>query len=110
MVDIFFKDKDLERLCGDERFMKKKLGAPGARKLRTRLAELMAAEDLSELPAGHPKPLKGDRLGQFSVRLDGGRRLIFEAVDDPLPRTADGEVDWFSVREICIVEVGDYHD
>jgi proteic killer suppression protein len=109
-VDIVYGDREVQRLCEDERKMKKGLGAAGARKLKTRLADLCAAERVGELAAGSPHPLHGDRRGQFAVGLDGGRRLVFEPADSTPPQTDDGSIDWPRVTRIRIVFIGDYHD
>jgi addiction module HigA family antidote len=60
-MDISFASKKLEKLCSDSREAMKVLGADGARKLRTRLADLEAADTVSELVAGRPHPLTGKR-------------------------------------------------
>lgn len=74
-----------------------------------RLADLRAARVVTELVAGHPEPLSGDRRGQFSLRLDGGRRLVFEPTD-PVPRGDDKAIVWGKVTSVRIVFIGDYHD
>jgi hypothetical protein len=56
------------------------------------------------------EPLIGDRVGQFSLRLDGGRRLVFVGDHVPTPRKSDGGIDWSLVTDVRIVEIGDYHD
>ena len=109
-MDIFFVNDDLEALCSTERLQKKQLGNPGARKLRTRLADLAAAARVSDLVAGRPHPLKGDRVGQFAVDLDGGRRLVFEPAQDPPPFHDDGAIAWDRVTSVRIAYIGDYHD
>jgi proteic killer suppression protein len=109
-VEILFDDGDLERLCSEERTMKRKLGTSGAKKLRTRLAELEAARCVPDLAAGRPHPLLKDRHGQYSVDLDGGRRLVFRPTRQPPPVRNDGGIDWQQVTSVTIVFLGDYHD
>jgi proteic killer suppression protein len=62
------------------------------------------------LVAGKPHPLKGDRLGQFAVSLDGGWRLVFVPANDPIPRHDDESVDWSQVTIVSIEQIVDYHD
>lgn len=90
--------------------MVKEFGAPCAKKLRTRLADLQAAETLEDIAAGRPHPLKGDRLGQFSLDLHGGVHLVFESADEPIPTSDDGSIAWKQVTKVRIVFIGDYHD
>jgi|SRR5690554_689300 len=108
-MNIFFETEKLKRICVDERHMTKKIGSKNAKKLKRRLADLMAAQCVSDLVAGRPHPLKQPQLGQFALNLDGGDRLIFESANDPIPQTQDEAVDWSRVTAVRIVEIGDYH-
>lgn len=80
--------------------------------LKRRMAFLESVailEDCRE-KSGKFKELKGNRYGQLSCRLDGGYRLIFEPADEPIPRKADGGLDWKNIKAIRILSVEDYHD
>jgi toxin HigB-1 len=70
----------------------------------------MAAEVVTDLVAGRPHPLKGDRLGEFALDLEGGRRLVFESANEPILVDENSAIDWSKVTQIRIVFVGDYHD
>lgn len=109
-MTILFADRDLERLCSEEREARRRFGAEGARKLRARLADLRAATRVRDLLAGRPHPLRHDRSGQFAVDLHGGRRLVFAPAHEPVPLDPTGAVDWTQVTTVCIVFIGDYHD
>jgi len=100
----------VRELCEKQAVAVKKLGPQCARKLRSRLGDLEAAERVSDLIAGNPHPLKGDRLGQFALDLASGHRLAFQAANDPIPRHEDGSMDWAQVTIVCIEFIGDYHD
>ena len=108
-MKIHFADAKLQRICTDDRAAIKKLGPNGASKLQSRLADLDAARTLGAVVFGHPHPLAGDRMGKFSLALDGGRRLILESAD-PAAVLADGATDWPSVTAVNVIEIGDYHD
>lgn len=86
------------------------MGAKCAKKLKTRLADLYGVSSVTELFAGRPHPLKGDRAGEFAVDLEGGKRLVFKPDNDPVPLSEDGSIDWSKVTAVCIVFIGDYHD
>lgn len=109
-LEIVFADKDLQALCTSERQQKKALGHAGMCKLRARLSDLMAVARVTELVAGHPHPLTGNRDGQFALRLDGACRLVFEPAHQPIPQRNDGAVLWVEVTAVRIVFIGDYHD
>ncbi len=108
-MDIYFASKKLEKLCSDSREAMRILGADSARKLRARLADLQAADTVSELVAGRPHPLTGKRAGQFALDLAGGQRLVFQPKRAG-PAKAAGAVDWKRVIAVEIVFIGDYHD
>ena len=108
-MDVDFATGDLAKLCNNARHADRKLGAMSARKLRSRLADIEAARNVAELVAGRPHPLKGNRVGDFSVRLHGGHRLVFRPDHDPPPKLEGGGIDWRSVTAVRIVQIGDYH-
>jgi proteic killer suppression protein len=107
---ITYQDDDLKALCEQEKVQKRRLGAECAKKLRRRLADLSAASHVTALVAGRPHPLERNRLGQFALDLDGGKRLVFEPANSPVPQRTDSSVAWENVTEVRIVFIGDYHD
>jgi len=109
-LQIRYKDKKVRDLCEKRVVAEQKLGAACAGKLRLRLSDLEAAGRVSDLVAGNPHPLKGDRAGQFAINLAGGWRLVLSPAHDPSPARPDGGVDWSQVTIVCIDYVGDYHD
>ena len=109
-MEIAFASKALKKLCENEREADRRIGKDAAKRLRARLADLMAASKLGDIPAGNPHPLRGERHGQCAIRLAGGKRLVFEANDEPIPITTDGTTDWRRIVSIRIVFIGDYHD
>ena len=109
-MEIKFKDKKLRELCETKAAAVKALGDIGARKLQSRLADMAAASRVSDLVAGNPHPLKGDRIGQFALDLAGGWRLVFAPANDPIPRRDDASIDWSAVTIVSIEYIGDYHD
>ena len=106
---IHFADAKLKKICTDDRAAIKRLGPSGASKLQSRLADLDAATTLGAVVFGRPHPLAGDRMGQFALDLDRGRRLILASAD-PGAVLADGVTDWPSVTAVNVIEIGDYHD
>lgn len=109
-MELRFKDKKIRELCEQKAIAERKLGPDCARKLRTRLAELEAATCVTDLHAGSPHPLKGNRVGQFALNLHGGYRLVFSPDQNPCPLHSDGGIDWAKVTIISIEFIGDYHD
>jgi proteic killer suppression protein len=109
-MQINYKKAKLQKLCENYAEAKKRLGEDNANKLKIRINQLIIAQSVQELVAGHPHPLKGDRLGQFAVSLVDPLRLIFEPDNYPIPLKEDGSINWSEVNKICIIEIVDYHD
>lgn len=109
-MDIGFETPDLQELCEIERVAKRKLGAPCAKQLHNRLADIQAASVVTDLIAGKPHPLERERTGQYSANLVGPVRLVFEPADKPIPKTIEGKTDWSKVTKVTVVYIGDYHD
>lgn len=111
-MKINFISERLRDECQTAKSRQKNFGAECAKKLQTRLDDLDAApalEDLRHAP-GRWEELTGDRKGQFSARLQGGKRLVFRPTRSPPPTKPDGGLDWLAIDDITILEVVDYHD
>jgi proteic killer suppression protein len=99
-MKVTFRTNKLQELCEQSKLAQKELGQDCAKKMKRRLDEILDAESVYELKAGRPHPLKGDRAGQFAVDLHGKNRLVFEPDQNPVPRKADGSIDWSKVTQI----------
>jgi toxin HigB-1 len=91
--------------------MKRTWGAARAKQIRKRLDDLGAAPNLGtmrQLP-GKCHELTADLRGQLALSVGANFRLLFEPANDPIPRKADGGLDWTQVTAIRILGVEDYH-
>jgi toxin HigB-1 len=92
---VSYRDKRTERFARGER-IKEFSGI--ARQAETRLDRLDAAArlgDLAALPGNRFEALKGNRLGQYSIRINDQWRICFE-----WPESSPGPMN---------VEIVDYH-
>lgn len=111
-MEIYFKTRQLQKICSLRSAAQKKLGAKGGRKLQARMADLQAAEtlsDISRLPPARCHELTGNRKGQLSLDLEHPYRLLFVAANDPVPQKDGGALDWAKVTEIEIIGIVDTH-
>jgi proteic killer suppression protein len=108
-MQITYASKAIQRLCEEVKHQRKKLGEMRAKRLRARIDELRAAENVKMLRYGNPHPLTEDRAGQYSVDLDGPMRLLFEPTDQPPPTLPSGGIDWQQVRCVRLLEIEDTH-
>lgn len=111
-MKIYFKDKKIGKAMNNERECIKTWGTDNAKKIRTRMAELSAADNLAQIPHVPPArlhALTNNREGQFSVTVKEPFRIIFEPFPLPPPLTDAGGIDKTRVTEISIIEVVNYH-
>lgn len=109
-MDVSFDDTILQATCRQTKLAQRKFGAPSAKKLSLRLSELFNAANVSELVAGRPHALLGERHGEFALDLYGGDRIAFRPTGQPPPCRKDGSIDWSLVTAVTIVFIGDYHE
>ena len=108
-MQITYASKKIQRLCEEVKYQRKELGDNRAKRLRVRLLELRAEENVSKLLYGNPHALTEDRAGQYSVDLDGPMRLLFVPTDQPPPTLPSGGIDWKQVSSVRLLEIGDTH-
>jgi proteic killer suppression protein len=93
-VIVSFRDKRTREFAGGNRV---KAFASIERKAEMRLDQLDSATSVRDvdLPGNHLEALKGDRKGQYSIRINAQWRICFE-----WPKDAIGPIN---------VEIVDYH-
>lgn len=108
---ITFSSKKFEKIANDDKSRKSQLGQIQAEKVKNRLGQLRAAENLASvrhLP-GYFHELKAERKGLWSCYLDGQYRLIFKPHNDPIPVDGNGIYIWEEILAVTIIEIVDYH-
>jgi plasmid maintenance system killer protein len=111
-MEVSFSNGKLQKLCNSASKLRGKYGPRMAELIQQRLAELSDAETLEELrlvvgPRCHE--LTQNLKGLLAVDLVHPDRLAFRPTDSPLPKKADGGLDWPRVAHIEVVGIGDYH-
>lgn len=107
-MDIYYKNKQINKICNQSQVAITKLGSAMAKKLQQRMTELKAADvlsDISHLPPARLHELEGGRNGELAVDLKHPFRLVFKSNDfrKGIP------IDKTKVKAITIMEVIDYH-
>ena len=111
-MEIDFENSRLKHTIEDEKACRRKWGHQVTEKLKLRMADLEAVDNLEGMRSllGSCEELKGRGRGIFSVTLAGGDRLAFTPMGDSKSYTkADKSIDWEKVVAIKIIGVGDYH-
>lgn len=102
-MQVLYSDGSLERLCTDEREMKKRR-SDIAKKLPLRIKALEAAETVGDLatidPLGDWHQLTADRSGTWAGKVSANHRLIIRPEGDGLT---------IECVTITVLEIIDYH-
>ena len=110
---ILFRTTKLRKICNEERRLVRAFGQPRATILSRRLHDLRAAETLEvmrDLTGNCHQLLRGTDSGRLTVDLDQPYRLVFEPANDPIPKKADGGLDWKRITAIKILTIKDTHE
>jgi proteic killer suppression protein len=112
-VDVYFRTSKFRKHTETIASAQREWGERRGKLLRRRLDELAAAvpslEMMRKLPGARCHELTGNLKGKLAVDLDHPYRLLFEPAHDPVPRKADGGLDWTKVTAITVLEIIDYH-
>ncbi|MBZ3905381.1 hypothetical protein [Streptomyces griseiscabiei] len=107
LVELSYLDVELARSCNDDALRERRYGAALAAVLRRRLAEIDAAAHLAALaclPAARLRPCPRGP-GLLLVSLGPHADLHLRPRADPLPRLADGRLDYAGVRAVIVTDV-----
>ena len=76
-----FRDAEARKLFNDESSRKYTAIERTAQRKLTALDEAECLQDLAALPGNHLESLKGDRKGQYSIRINDQYRVCFVWTD-----------------------------
>jgi proteic killer suppression protein len=109
-LEVFFEDSRLGQTFEIDRDLQRRYGTERAKKLRTRLSGLRAAETLEDLrhAPGRCHELTGNYAGLLSLDLDGPYRLYFRPHEETDPKPGGG-LDWTKVTAVVVTDVVDPH-
>lgn len=115
-MNISFQNTKVSKEFNEGKQLEKIHGAPRAKRIRIRMKELRAAENLKDFwppkspPSRCHELTEGQRHGQLSVDLDHPYRLIFVPDHSPIPVLDDGGLNWQMVTAIKIIGIEDTHE
>jgi toxin HigB-1 len=101
------KDRRTERFLAGERVAAFQGFADAAAKALTRLQAATVLSDLRSPPSNRFEALRGDRAGQYSIRINAKYRLCFSWV--PRPGQPHGNDVLQTTGDAFDVEIIDYH-
>ena len=102
-MEVAFATKALRTVCESTATAADQFGAEVAGQLRNRIADILAASTIDELPAGNPHLLHAGR--NMAVDLSNGYRILFCANHTKVPMDGNGKVDWSKVTRIRLLRI-----
>lgn len=103
LLEVRYEDKKLEKLCTDEREMRKER-SDIADRLRLRIKALETAHAVGELAAHDPlgkwHPLSANLSGLWAGKLRANYRLLVRP---------DGSADPLCAVTVTVIDIDDYH-
>jgi proteic killer suppression protein len=109
-VIFAFSTKALRSLCECQARAERELGFKVAKKLRERIADIRAAENVTDLVAGRPREIEGGRLPNYSINLADGYRIVLCPNHNEIPLTKSRRIDWSKVSRVRIHKIEVAHD
>lgn len=108
-MEVLFADAKMQHALSDQRELRRRFGAVGAKKITLRLQQMAAAPTLADMRSlpGRCHALLGDRAGSFAVDVHQPYRLIFRPTS--MPTGAVGPEEWGDIDSVTVIEVVDYH-
>jgi hypothetical protein len=97
-VELAFETEQLRDICESEARARRMLGAPVAKALKRRLADLRAAPSVEDFPLGRPNP----RSGTYVFDLADGYSLHVCPNHVKNPTLKSGGINWAKVNHIKI--------
>lgn len=104
-MELVFANREFRDMCLNDTVMKQQLDVALAEKLKSRLADMVAAETVSDLLAGNPRELEGERSDQMSVLLLKSDQLVFRSGHEKSQTLDSGKIDWSRVSRIFILGI-----
>lgn len=109
-LELAFSQKSLRNLCESQLKAERVLGISVAATLRARLADLRAAERVTDLVAGPPAILDDKPPGRVAIPLGGDTFIFFSANHVSVDLNPSKKVNWSRVSRIKILELGGMDD
>jgi hypothetical protein len=101
---IAFESKRLREICEDQAVAVKELGSLAAEALQQRLADLRAADTISDLMVGNPRISDADGA-TLTITLTATAYTLWSPNHVNPPRDQAGGIDWSRTRRLRLLEI-----
>ncbi len=105
-MNLSFENKDIRLICENEGKAQEKFGNEIASKLKSRLADMRAADSVTDLIAGNPQEIEYERGIAFRIDLSSEECIIFCSVHSKTPVLSNEKIDWHNVSRVKLISIG----
>ncbi|TGD78232.1 hypothetical protein [Hymenobacter wooponensis] len=95
----------MRKICEDKLFAEEILGVSVAKSLQSMLSDLMAANNIFDLPFGSPTEILGSAGQKYQINLANGYKLLVGCNPIKTPTLLSGIINWEKVRKLIIIDV-----
>ncbi|GAA5269325.1 hypothetical protein NGY2020029_26190 [Vibrio cholerae] len=106
---ISFQTKELREICECSKVAQTILGTSLAHKLQSRLSDVVAAEDFTDLPLGNPRVECKSSTEYLIINLDKDVTIGFVCGHSKPPYHNNGMIDWTKVIRVKLMFIGEYN-
>jgi len=104
-LELSFTNTEIRKICEDNTVAKETYGQEVAYKLKSRLADLIAADNVMDLPVGNIFMYNNGDAYKCKIDLSGGYKIIFCQNHVKVPLDDNGETNWSKVSRIKILQI-----
>lgn len=105
-MEFAFDNRELRAVCENRRKAEAKFGAQIAQLLFDRLADLRAADSISDLIVGNPQVFDDSKgLPNLKIELASNYIIILTPNHVELPKGKNGHLDWTTVTRLKIMKI-----
>ena len=109
-MEIAFDSELLRSACEDQAVATNELGPAVAEILQHRLADLRAANAVSDLPAGNPRVSILDKDEYLLIDLSDGYVIALQANHRRNVTNEGGDLEWRRVSRLKVIRIGRDND
>lgn len=109
-LEIAFSEKSYRLICENMAIAERKFGLKVAERLKRRLADLRAANNVNDIIAGKPQVVNTAHPQQLMLELCDGYCLFFCANHNQIPLLTPNEINWSKVSRVKILRIEKYYD
>ncbi len=100
----------LREVCESDVLANQMFGTILAKHLKSRLADLRAVDNISQLPVGNPRPIIFNDEKSMEIDLHLDETLVICANHNNNPQLPNSNIDWARVTRIKVCSIGGYCD